>query len=54
MREEPLAEGRRLRGPTYRMTIVFHLPPLSEEEEAAALAQADTMTSGQLRGRPRG
>jgi hypothetical protein len=39
-REEALAEGRRLRGPPYRMTIEYPHPPLSKEEEAAALAQA--------------
>jgi hypothetical protein len=40
-REEALAEGRKLRGPPYRMTIEFPLPALTEEEEAAALAQAE-------------
>ena len=40
-REEALAEGRKLRGPPYRMMIEFPLPPLTKEEEAAALAQAE-------------
>jgi hypothetical protein len=40
-REEALAEGRKLRGPPYRMTIEFHLPALTEDEEAEALAQAE-------------
>jgi len=40
-REEALTEGRKLRGPPYRMTIAYPLPPLSKEEEAAALAQAE-------------
>jgi hypothetical protein len=40
-REQALAEERSLRGPPYRMTIAFPLPPLSKEEEAAALAQAE-------------
>jgi hypothetical protein len=39
--EEALAEGRRLRGPPYRMTIEYPSPVLTEEEEAAALAQAE-------------
>jgi hypothetical protein len=40
-REEALADGRRLGGPPYRMTIEFPLPPLTKEEEADALAQAE-------------
>jgi hypothetical protein len=40
-REEALAIGRKLRGPPYRMTIEFPRPVLTEEEEAAALAQAE-------------
>ena len=40
-REEALAEGRRRRGPPYRMTIEYPLPVLTEKEEAAALAQAE-------------
>jgi hypothetical protein len=40
-REKALAEGRRLRGPPYRMTIEYLPPVLTKEEEAAALAQAE-------------
>jgi hypothetical protein len=40
-REEALAEGRKLRGPPYRMTIEYPPPLLTEEEEAAELAQAE-------------
>jgi hypothetical protein len=40
-REEALAEGRRLRGPPYRMTIEYALPMRTEEEEAAELAWAE-------------
>jgi hypothetical protein len=35
------AAQRRAKGPPYRMTIEFPRPVLTEEEEAAALAQAE-------------
>jgi hypothetical protein len=40
-RDEALAEIRRGHGPPYRMTIEFPPPVLTEEEEAAELAQAE-------------
>ncbi len=39
--EDALAEIRRLSGPPYKMTIEFPPPVLTDEEEAAALAQAE-------------